>query len=302
MRNAAAIIVVMMNGLVGSAQPASSKSVPEPKFEVASIRPCEPAPDAPDRRGGGVGVSPGALHVTCMPLMFLIQDAYIRSANAMLRPVETVPISGGPSWIHSERYDIEAKAAGTPSGQIMEGPMMQALLEDRFKLKIHRETKEVPVYELTVAKGGFKLQPIEEGGCAAADNTKPAALGASPAEMLAAAAKICGFTLFRRPQGAGKPASAEFRGLGLDELCAKLVQLVDRPVINETGIAGLFDFHVDFAPDEATPRFTPAPGDEPSGGPSIFTAFLEQLGLKLEPAKGPGEFLIIDSVEKPSEN
>ena len=134
---------VVVAGLAGAhvnaQQPPST-----PRFEVASIRPCEPRRELPVRRGlynaggGYVAPTPGRLNVECVPLIFLIADAYIRSANAVIRPVEIVPISGGPSWINSERYDIEARAQGNPSAQTMEGPMLQALLEDRFNLKIHR--------------------------------------------------------------------------------------------------------------------------------------------------------------------
>jgi uncharacterized protein (TIGR03435 family) len=278
-----------------------------PKFEVASIRPCQPTPDSPDRRGGGVGVSPGRLSVTCMPLMFLIQGAYVAFANETVRPFDSVPISGGPAWINSDRYDIEAKAEGTPSRQMMQGPMVQALLEDRFKLKIHRETKEIPVYELTVARSGFKLQPMQEGDCTPPDARKPPDLTKTPAELAAVLSQTCGVTRTGGGQGQGKLAFAEFRGMSLDEICGNLIRLLDRPVINKTGIAGMFRVRLEFAPDEATPRFfrSNAPGaavEDPPGGPSIFTAFQEQLGLKLEPAKGFGEFLVIDSVSRPSEN
>ncbi len=290
MRIFTAMVVASVAGSLGLAQQAS------PKFEVASIRRCEPAPDAPGQRGGGVGVTPGRLSVTCMPAMFLIQGAYIAFANDIVKPFDSVPVSGGPAWLKNDRYDIEAKAVGTPSGQALQGPMLQALLEDRFKLKIHRETKEIPVYELTVAKGGIKFQPMKAGECTPFDPFK----AHDPAGILAG----CGVARYGGVQGSGKPAFVEFRGMTLEELAGYLVQVVDRPVINKTGIAGMFQVHVDFAPDEATPRFH-APGaaaDDPTGGRSIFTAFQEQLGLKLEPAKGPGEFLVIDSVERPTEN
>jgi uncharacterized protein (TIGR03435 family) len=88
----------------------------------------------------------------------------------------------------------------------------------------------------------------------------------------------------------------------LDRISGNLIQVLDRPVINKTGVSGMFHFHVDFAPDGTIPKFAPALPDDLTGGASIFTAFQEQLGLKLEPTKGPGEFLVIESVERPSEN
>jgi uncharacterized protein (TIGR03435 family) len=99
-----------------------------------------------------VGVPPGRLHVTCMPIMTLIQLAYISYASDVLRPLESVPISGGPTWLKNDPYNVEAKAEGNPSSKAKQGPMLQALLEDRLRLKIHREMKEIPVYELTLRR------------------------------------------------------------------------------------------------------------------------------------------------------
>ena len=185
--------------------------------------------------------------------------------------------------------------------------MFQALLEDRFKLKIHRETREIPVYELTVARSGFKLQPLKEGSCTPFDQLP----GPSPADLSAksfaeAFSKACGVT--RYGKAAGGMIAAEFRGMSLDEVSRELTRRLDRPVINKTGFTGLFDLHVEFSPDPATPGLLGpyAPGialpDDPPGGPSIFTALQEQLGLKLQPAEGPGTFLVVDSVERPSDN
>lgn len=228
-----------------------------------------------------------------MPVIFLIQGAYVAFANPIVRPFDSVPVSGGPSWINSDRYHIEAKAEGAPSRQMMQGPMVQRLLEDRFKLKIRRETKEIPVYELTVAKSGFKLQAMKEGEC-------------TPPDVASALSQTCAVTRLGGAQGPGKPAFADFNGMSMEEFSVNLIQVLDRPVINKTGISGIFHVRVEFAPDEVTPRFfrSRAPGAEPAGdppgGPSIFTAFQEQLGIKLEPAKGPGELLVIDSVARPS--
>src|SRR5439155_4842339 len=84
--------------------------------------------------------------------------------NNLFRPLETT-IEGGPDWIRSERWDVDATAEGTPGSAMMQGPMLQTLLEERFKVKLHRETREVPVYIVTVAKGGPKLTPFKEGSC-----------------------------------------------------------------------------------------------------------------------------------------
>ncbi len=137
-----------------------------PKFEVASIRPCESTATAAGVRSGGLGSSSGRLHVNCMSVRFMIQLAYGISADSKLvfpfDPSGLAPVEGGPAWMKSDQYDIEAKAEGdpgrqVPSKQTMEGPMFRALLEDRFKLKLHIEKILIPMYELTVAKSGLKL-------------------------------------------------------------------------------------------------------------------------------------------------
>jgi uncharacterized protein (TIGR03435 family) len=203
-----------------------------------------------------------------------------------------LPISGGPSWINTDRYTINAKAEGAPSRPMIMGPMLRALLEDRFQLKVRREIREVPVYNLTVARNGPKLKMAKEGTC-------PTPGG---------------------PPGVSCPGSVWFERKGLnlivdqqatlDDFVRMLIQRLDRPVIDKTGIKGIFDFHLEFAPDTTLGNPpgggdpTAAPADAPADlrGPSIFTALQEQLGLKLESTKGPGEVLVIDHVERPSEN
>ena len=268
-----------------------------PKWEVASIRPCEQGADVAGRRSGRLSVTPGRLHVACIPIMLLIHSAYITYTSEIDRPGESVPVSGGPQWLDIDRYDIEAKAEGNPSAQTMEGPMLQALLEDRFRLKIHRETKEIPVYNLVVAKDGFKLQPMTDGSCTPFDSFKRPDSGEAPSKVPAG----CGAVRYGMPHGQ-KPASVEYHGMTLNEIAGYLVTVLDRPVINKSGIAGVFDFRVEFAPDGTIPKFAPKVPDDPPGGASFFTALQEQIGLKLEAARGPGEFLVIDSAERPSEN
>jgi uncharacterized protein (TIGR03435 family) len=240
-------------------------------------------------------------------LAAFIRTAYISFANGQSNGafLSSAKISGGPAWVNSDRYQINAKAKGDPGTGVMNGPMLQALLEDRFKLKIHRETREVPVYELTVAKGGPKLQPYKEGSCTA--RTLPPA-------PLTPGQKFCGPSPLIRK---GPNLTQEFHGVSLYEFSKLLDGTMDRPVINKTVVAGKFDFQLEFAPEEeimpGSTRIGPLPGGPDAGvappvpasdlgGPSIFTAVQEQLGLKLQAAKGPGEFLVIDSVERPSDN
>lgn len=297
---AAPIVVGLVNSSLIRAQPAAKR----PKFDVASIRPCK---DESGRRAGAGNASPGTLDTGCTVLvgasdsLGLIQRAYVRFANGRVNPFGIVPITGGPAWIHSQLYLINAKAEGNPSPEMMQGPMLQALLEDRFQLKVHRETKQVPVYALTVAKGGAKLEPSPEGSCVPMPMT-------FPLPPLAEGQKYCRNMVGGRH---GQNVTLNVESASLDEF-AKLASLVlDRPVIDKTGIAGKFAIRLEFAIGEPTPRYLPggdlagvAPTPEATSdppGPSIFAA-MEQIGLKLERAVGPREFLVIDHVARPSEN
>ena len=172
--------------------------------------------------------------------------------------------------------------------------MMQALLEDRFHLKIRRETRQGPVYELAVGKGSPKLKPLQEGSCA------PVALGRALPD-LAADQRRCRNMV--NPRG-----SIEFEGGTFSMFAGLLGMALDRPVIDKTGIPGQFAIHLVFSPDDSG---TPRPATEDPGAPGavrtpdapgIFQAIQGQLGLKLVPAKGPVDVLVIDHVERPAEN
>ena len=274
---------------------------PQPKFEVASIRlGCEPRRN--DSKGG-----PGSGHVirgrldVCGRLIDLIQTAYLSMANGEAHYVSSIEIEGGPAWIKSDRYQITAKVESSPRQETMIGPMLQALLEDRFQLKVHREIREVPVYALSVAKNGPKLHLSKEGSCT------PRTFPLSP---LAPGQNYCGPTPFIKK---GTYLTFNVRGVSLEEFSKMLDGVMDRPVIDKTGVTGKFDFGLEFAPDETVPEALrifrggdsddgPAATPQDAIGPSIFTALQEQLGLKLAPAKGPGRRLVIDKVERPSGN
>lgn len=270
---------------------------PAPKFEVASIRPCENKGPVPGLRNGGIGVSPNRLHVHCVSIGFLVQAAYVTFGD-----YGHAQVTGGPAWIHSEQFDIEAETTGNPGARTLQGPMLQALLEDRFKLKIRREVVEVPVYDLSVSKGGIKLQPMKEGSCIAFDflNAQTNAINDLKA-TLADLSRSCGRGGFDKTSN---PPKAEFHGMTLDEVATYLSRPASglgRPVINKTGIAGMFDFEFEFSPEQAVD----GPADvasEPSGAPSIFTAIEKTAGLKLDRARGPGTFFRIEAVERPSGN
>ena len=171
------------------------QSATTPKFEVASIRACKAGDVAPARGGksgrggaGRVSGSPGRLNVECRTVASLIRDAYLSYPSGepwpqpvgSLTPVAPVSdrlrgqeIKGSPAWVNADRYTIEAKAEGPQSLEMMRGPMMQAPLEDRFRLKMHREVREIPVYELTVDKGGPRLKTAQAGSCVVVDRDHP---------------------------------------------------------------------------------------------------------------------------------
>ncbi len=281
-------ILLSLAAGVLSAPSIEAQTPAPPGFEVASVKSCTLDSPVPKGRGGGgtsggPGSSPGRFLTPCDTLLDLIRTAY----------GESIPIEGGPGWITSDRYQITAKAEDHASPAIMSGPMLQALLEDRFQLKIRRETREVPVYALTVSKGGFKLQPAKEGSCLPPDE-----IGAH----LEPGQKPCGIPMTRVK---GSNMNTEILGR-VDQFCKVLGRTLGRPVIDRTGITGLFDFHLEFALDDTMPgagRRGPAPAtpDDPPG-PSIFAAVQQQLGLKLESSKGSGEVLVIDRVSRPSAN
>jgi uncharacterized protein (TIGR03435 family) len=230
--------------------------------------------------------------------------AYLQYPDGTRKPPgRETPVSGGPAWVDSVRYDIDAKAETPQSPEMMRGPMMQALLEDRFHLKIHRETREVAVYVLTVAKGGSKLQAAQKGKCIPLD----ASHGLPPPSQRPAGMFACGvFAPSKTNDG------VYMYGTTLANFCVQLSVVLDRDVIDKTGIVGVFDIHVEPPPPDAS---TGPPSDVPPPAPaaharsnlidplgSSIIAAVQKAGLRLEPAKGPGEFLVIDHVERPSVN
>ncbi len=268
-----------------------AQSPARPQFEVAAVKPCKS-----DHDNGPP--SPGRLNTACLTLKGLIQIAYEVYAGGRFHPLDFrdfPPVEGGPRWVDSDRYEIIAKADGNASQAMMNGPLLEALLEDRFKLKMHHESREIPVYALTVARGRPKLRPLREGSCTTFDFANRPAPPA-PGEALPV---LCG-TISGRRSGSNQILDAH--GMSLSEFCKLGVGLLGRPVIDRTGIAGKFDLHLEFAPANTPAGRDPGPASDDRSGPSIFTAIQEQLGLKLKPARGPGEFLVIDHVERPSEN
>ena len=197
-----------------------SVSTAVPGFVVADIKRCQKT--APPNGGGE---SPDSLRLACVSTANLIRLAYLvfptGRPNAPVSPTAfQMPISGGPSWIDSDRYTINAKAEGRVNIEMLKGPMLQSLLQDRFMLKLHQEVKEIHVFELTAVKSGPKLQPARKGGCVVEDRNKPKP-EAAPGEL---AVVLCG--VVRKNAGGGFDVS----GVTLSELCRQFSAYVDRDI------------------------------------------------------------------------
>jgi uncharacterized protein (TIGR03435 family) len=314
-RMVSAVVAVSIAAFVSFA--VFAQQPPSQKFEVASIRLCAPNAgrgQADKKQGdrsrftGGLEAvaSPGRLNTGCavlaqpFPLAGLIQRAYGRLGLGRPVPLgSALPVEGGPSWISSDAYLIDAIAPGA-SLEAMEGPMLQALLEERFKLKLHREARQVPVYALTLpAKGGFKLQAVATGSCTPPD------FSTYPMPALPAGKHYCNNTGVGGRKGPNTVLNQDESTV--DNVAKLLTLILDRPVIDKTGLTGKYNFHLEFVIDQTTssllnnPGFPDLPSDDPPAA-SIFTVVQEQLGLKLEPARGPRNLLVVDHIERPSEN
>ncbi len=277
-----------------------------PQFAAVSVKPC---PNAPPGAEGRSTVSPAAVTLECWTVDRLIRMAYLSFPDGLPVPVSATtglpaptislrqhdaPIAGNPPWIQSERFTIDAKAGGPASREMMLGPMLQAVLEDRFQLKIHRETREVAVYAITIAPGGPHLTTAQKGSCIVLDLSIPApppAPGRPPPVL-------CGMF---RPSGPN--GGLEVRGVTIADLCNQLAVWLDRDVIDKTGITGAFDIHLDLRLSDLGGARDVAPVSPPpvtQGNPLVpVTAALQKVGLQLEPAQAPAEFLAIDRVVRP---
>jgi bla regulator protein BlaR1 len=265
------------------AQSQTNTSAKHVGIEVASIKPSDPSicgeyPIVDDHNG--------TYDLRCVKAKFLIQLAF---------STRDFQISGGPSWLESTQYDITAKLEKSPKdsevreknvseftdderrakGELLRG-MLQSLLAERFQLRTHHETKQLPVYLLTVSKGGSKLKSRVDssnvsGGLRAGN----------------------GFL-------AGNQA-------GIQSFAQTLSQIVGRPILDRTNLTGKYDFELKWTPDQSSANsvvggaLTDLPARDPDR-PNIFTALQEQLGLKLDSSKGPVEVVVVDYIQRPSAN
>jgi uncharacterized protein (TIGR03435 family) len=244
------VSVAIVSGLHVLAQPQQSVN---PEFDVASIRPSNPSHVGAQMFFRGETFT--AVTVTLKDLIALAYD------------VRRDLIFGGPSWNDSEKYDVSAKTG--PAGSSTQAKLMlQSLLEDRFRLKLHRETRDLPIYALLISKNGPKVREV-------------GALGKGI-----------------------RPGKGQLAGYGvpLSLLASVLSDQLGRSVVDRTGLTAYYDFMMEWSADDAQPLAPDAPPGGDSTRPSIFTAIQEQLGLRLEAQKGPVDVLVIDSAARVSDN
>jgi len=300
----------------------SQTPTPKPSFEVTSIKPS--APGLGIRGGGPRG---DRFDFVGANLRMLLTQAYGRQAGGL----NQLQIINGPSWIDSDRWDVQAKAdcSGGKLSREQSQLMMQSLLEDRFQLKVHRDTRELPVYNLVLGKDGSKLKvssdqtppPLQANG--PRQPCDPDAANSTPPPLPPPPPRGGGLPdMSQLPRGAMlmmmSPTGMTMatNGNTISNFANWLSQQVGRPVIDKTDLKGLFDFKVTFSPEGIQNPFAalgPPPGGGPVPGglsttpnasdpnPSLFTA-IQELGLRLESTKGPVEVLVVDSVQKPTEN
>jgi len=277
-----------------------------PAFEVASIKAA--APPVNGRMMIRMAGDPGRVDYANVSLRDVIRIAY---------GVKEYQVSG-PDWISATRFDILAKLPeGAPREEVPQ--MLQTLLAERFKLTVHRETKEHSMYALVVGKNGPKLKPAEA-------DPQPLHNGGPPKPGYGEGGRMA-MPRDGMPVMGGRGPMMMFNGRGhigakamsMQGLAEMLARQLDRPVVDQTELKGTYDFTLDYTPEEGQgmrlpglpPPPPPAPGGEArdggtpesSSGLSLFAALQAQLGLKLEATKGPVDLVVVDHVEKtPTEN
>jgi uncharacterized protein (TIGR03435 family) len=252
----------------GGVLAASGTPVSQLTFDVASIHPSPPSTDGRHHIWNNVHES--QFRTGNLSISDLIQYAFNLPKSQIL---------GGPEWLGSAMYDIDAKSSPEVDAELKamssedaadkKRSMVRQLLQDRFSLTAHEETRELPLYSLVLAKGGAKFQPSDRGGT----------------------------TIDTGHSRIHVQGSDDTIGL----LARELAQSEGRVVVNKTGLSGRFDLTLRWTPEDApTPLLNGAP--DPNAPPGLFTAIQEQLGLKLESGKGPVPVLVIDRIAPPSEN
>jgi uncharacterized protein (TIGR03435 family) len=294
-RTAALVALIACGAALAAQTPQSA-----PAFEVASIK--------PNNSGDGrvmMQNQPGRYIATNVTLRLLIRNAY---------QLQDFQITGGPSWLASDHFDINAKvpdefrAMAPPAPGSGPGPlqlMIRALLAERFKLVVHNETKESPIYALILARSDGKLGPGLKKSvvdCATVFAAGRGRGGAMPPPPQPGERMQCGMRI--------GPGNLMGGGALMPQFANTLGMFAGRVVVDRTGLEGAYDVDLTWTPDQMPQRPPGAPDGPPQingvavdpNGPSLFTAVQEQLGLKLDSQRGPVEMLVIDRAEKPVED
>lgn len=279
---AATVIAILLLTPNGNAQAQQAGTAPR-QFDVVSIK--ENVNGGPGRPSP-ISVTPGRAALTNVSLRTLIQVAY------QVQPRQLV---GEPDWVNNSRFDLLATTSASASVAEMR-MMLRPLLEDRFGLVVHTETREVPVYALTLARRDGKLGPnlkvsttdCQANGARPLDTAPPRGATDGPPPCLI-------LPLFGQGRFQG-------RGLRMANVASALNNVVDRTIVDKTGLTEPYEFDLTWTPDALLQPGTTANGQANITAPSLFTALQEQLGLKLEPEKGPEQVLVVDKVQKASEN
>ena len=269
----------------------------EPSFEVASVKPNKSGSMNIGIRFPGVG----QFNVINMPLREMIRFAY---------QVQPLQIEGGPDWINADRFDIIAKAERPPKMSEVYA-MLRTLLTDRFALRTHSESREMPIYALVLARSNGRLgdrlqsstsecRPISiPSGMAM---TKPPPPPPSPVGQSVVPENDVDEYAGIRCGALFGPGFLTLRQFTMARFARDLSMVARRIVVDRTGLTGAYDIDVEFAPEfrPAPPPGAPDIAVPASDGPSLFTAIQEQLGLKLESARGPVDVLVVDHAERPT--
>ena len=279
------ILAVLVGSVVAGLSGQAPTQPSTPAFEVASIKPTQTGPESALWRFRNERFT--ARYVT---LKALIQSAYGKPEKVLTAQ----QVEGGPEWLDKDRFDVEATAPGTPdsprgSFDATVLAMLQNLLEQRFSLKAHIVTREYPMVALVLAKQDGTLGPNLQRRTVPCT---PAAAGSPTGDRQS---QTCG----GRVNPAGMLSGTGLTMTNLVSALSSLVPGLDRIVVDRTGLTGTFDIDLQWTPDIPLPGGSGVPGAG-STAPSLFTALEEQLGLKIESARGPVEVLVIDSVERPA--
>ncbi len=315
----AAVTPLIVFGMFGAAPiqaqsqsqtaPAAEPALPPVfEYEVASFKPFNPGTSEGIRMG--FNTAPDSFTATGFTLQNLITMAY---------GIRDFQLSGAPSWLNSNRYDVTAKMDSSVADALQKlsqddrnkerQKMLQALLADRLKLTVHRETKEGQVYMLVIGKNGSKLKEATADELAPPPAAGPRGGGGREGGGVSGGRGGPGTMMMS--MGRGGTQSMTLQAIPISSFADMLAINVGRPVVDKTGLTGKYDIKLEWTRDDMQMQ-SPPPGGGPttmngqpvpdSNGPTLMAAIQEQLGLKLESGKGPIENIVIDHVEKPSDN